>query len=134
MIGEIEIKVRGYHLDMFSHVNNARYLEFLEEARRAHFEQSGFTIKDFAERGISMVLANVNINYKYPAGFGSILQIKTCFKEVRNRSATIDQKIFLKGTETLVVDAELVVVFIDLKTGKPAVVGDDLRKMFKTCS
>lgn len=26
------IKVRGYHLDVYQHVNNARYLEFLEEA------------------------------------------------------------------------------------------------------
>ena len=28
-----EIKVRGFHIDIFSHVNNARYLEFMEEAR-----------------------------------------------------------------------------------------------------
>ncbi len=26
------IKVRGFHIDVFQHVNNARYLEFLEEA------------------------------------------------------------------------------------------------------
>ena len=32
------IKVRGYHLDLYGHVNNARYLEFLEEARWAYFE------------------------------------------------------------------------------------------------
>jgi len=133
MIGEIEIKVRGYHLDMFSHVNNARYLEFMEEARWAHLEQSGLTLKDFAERGVSMVLANININYKYPAGFGDVLQIKTCFKEIRNRSAIIDQTIFLKGTETKVVEAELVVVFISLKTGKPAVIDDEFRKMFEIC-
>lgn len=28
-----EIIVRGYHLDGYQHVNNARYLEFLEEDR-----------------------------------------------------------------------------------------------------
>lgn len=32
MSHSIDIKVRGYHLDLFRHVNNARYLEFLEEA------------------------------------------------------------------------------------------------------
>ena len=31
------IPVRGYHLDVYGHVNNARYLEFLEEARWAYF-------------------------------------------------------------------------------------------------
>lgn len=30
---QTQIKVRGYHLDVYQHVNNARYLEFLEEAR-----------------------------------------------------------------------------------------------------
>lgn len=30
---EIKIKIRGYHTDSYQHVNNARYLEFLEEAR-----------------------------------------------------------------------------------------------------
>ena len=35
------IKVRGYHLDGYQHVNNARYLEFLEEARWGYLEQHG---------------------------------------------------------------------------------------------
>ena len=30
---QTKIKVRGFHLDVYQHVNNARYLEFLEEAR-----------------------------------------------------------------------------------------------------
>ncbi len=27
---QTQIKVRGYHLDVYQHVNNARYLEFLK--------------------------------------------------------------------------------------------------------
>ena len=37
------VRVRGYHLDVFQHVNNARYLEFLEEARWSYFEDTGLT-------------------------------------------------------------------------------------------
>ncbi|SPY74369.1 Long-chain acyl-CoA thioesterase FadM [Providencia alcalifaciens] len=29
----IQIKVLGYHIDVFQHVNNARYLEFYEADR-----------------------------------------------------------------------------------------------------
>jgi thioesterase-3 len=32
-------KVRGYHLDLYGHVNNARYLEFLEEGRWSYYEK-----------------------------------------------------------------------------------------------
>jgi acyl-CoA thioesterase FadM len=34
----IKLTVRGYHLDGYNHVNNARYLEFLEEARWQYFD------------------------------------------------------------------------------------------------
>ncbi len=37
---QTQIKVRGYHLDVYQHVNNARYLEFLEEARWDGLENS----------------------------------------------------------------------------------------------
>lgn len=37
---QTQIKVRGYHLDVYQHVNNARYLEFLEEARWDGLEKS----------------------------------------------------------------------------------------------
>jgi len=47
-----QIKVRGYHEDRFGHVNNARYLEFLEEARWAHLEERGLDIAFFKARGI----------------------------------------------------------------------------------
>ncbi len=35
MKSTINIRVRGYHVDLFRHVNNARYLELLEEGRWA---------------------------------------------------------------------------------------------------
>lgn len=44
------IKVRGYHLDIYQHVNNARYLEFLEEGRWAAFEKN-LDIEQLALKG-----------------------------------------------------------------------------------
>lgn len=34
----MKLTVRNYHLDGYGHVNNARYLEFLEEARWTFFK------------------------------------------------------------------------------------------------
>ncbi len=41
MIHTTEIKIRGYHLDLYGHVNHARYLEFLEDARWGMMESGG---------------------------------------------------------------------------------------------
>jgi len=112
-----QIKVRGYHLDVYQHVNNARYLEFLEEARWAYFEESG-DIEYCTQRGIAFVLVNMNINYRSPALMGHTLEIKTQAASVGNKSAMFNQKIYVKGTEQLVVDADVTFVLVDMKANK----------------
>ena len=56
------IKVRGYHLDMYGHVNNARYLEFFEEARWCFIEES-INLRDWEKQGYAFLVVNININY-----------------------------------------------------------------------
>jgi len=127
-----KIKVRGYHLDVFSHVNNARYLEFLEEARWHAFEEENITTEIFAQKGIAFAVVNINISYKFPAGLGHILRIETVLKSKGSRSITLSQKIFLDDNDTLVVDAEVTFVVIDMKTGRAKELTDDLDEIIKS--
>ncbi|NNF98327.1 MAG: YbgC/FadM family acyl-CoA thioesterase [Desulfobacteraceae bacterium] len=111
-----EIKVRGYHLDGYQHVNNARFLEFLEEARWSYMEQNpGF--RDWP-KGVSFFVVNININYRKPAAFGDVLSISTRLCDIRKKSATIHQDITNKGTGIVVADADVVFVLVDEKTQK----------------
>lgn len=57
------IKVRGYHLDVYQHVNNARYLEFLEEARWQWLEDHG-AFDWMMKEAIAFMVVNLNINYR----------------------------------------------------------------------
>lgn len=113
-----EIKVRGYHLDHFDHVNNARYLEFLEEGRWHYFEENGL-IDTFHERRITHVTVNVNINYRRSAVVGQVLGIETGVAGKGHKSFTMEQKICLRGSDTLIADAEVTHVLLDMQTGKP---------------
>ena len=54
-----EIKVRGYHLDVYQHVNNARYLELLEEARWRHYE--AYPASYFLKKGWGFIIVNINL-------------------------------------------------------------------------
>jgi thioesterase III len=124
----IEIKIRGYHLDMFQHVNNARYLEFLEEARWAMLEDSVLQPSFFEERNISFAVVNININYIYGARFGDILKIESSLSKVGKKSATIHQRASLKDTGTVVVDAEVTFVIFDNRTGKAIPLTEDITR------
>lgn len=126
----IEIKVRGYHLDMFSHVNNARYLEFIEEGRWDFFEHEPGFVKFIKENNLTFPLVNINIDYKYSAGFGDILRVETSLKKTGNKSATVDQKIFIQNKDKLAIDAEVTFVFIDNSTGKTIEIPDKLKKIW----
>ena len=74
-ISSTEIKVRGYHLDVYQHVNNARYLEFLEEARWNHYQD--YPPSYFVDKGWGVIIVNININYKFPAVLGDTLDVQT---------------------------------------------------------
>lgn len=126
----IEIKVRGYHLDVYQHVNNARYLELLEEGRWAHYEgrlESDF----FTQNKLGMVVVNNNINYHYPATLGEVLIVKTKIEHVGNKSVRFRQQLFLKGTDRLVIDAAVTFVIMDMKATKSVPIEGKVKEMLE---
>jgi thioesterase-3 len=128
MKGEIEIKVRGYHLDVYSHVNNARYVEFLEEGRWALFENLELT-KAALEMGYALNIVNINISYTNEACLGEILVLKTELKKYGNKSITLSQKILRKSDGKQAVDADVTFVMLDMKTGRAVELNDSLKQL-----
>ena len=120
-----QIKVRGYHLDIYQHVNNARYLEFLEEARWAYLEDCG-DVDYFTSQRLAWIIVNININYRNAATNGQTLQIATQFSKVGGKSAVIHQVISVAGSDTVVADADITFVCLDQKTGKAVPIEGEL--------
>ncbi|UOV17477.1 acyl-CoA thioesterase [Pantoea agglomerans] len=121
------IKVRGYHLDVYQHVNNARYLEFLEEARWEWLEE----VEAFhwlQEQKLAFVVVNININYRRPAVLGDVLTIDSEITQLNGKSGIIAQRVLLAGQDTVVADAALTFVCIDLRTQKAVALEGELRE------
>jgi thioesterase-3 len=127
----IKIKVRGYHLDMYQHVNNARYLEFLEEARW-HFIESKIDLNDWLKKGLGFVIANININYRKPASLDQVIEIHSRISRLTIKSATIEQKIYLEDTDTLIANADVTFVIVDTKTAKSVPLEGKLLELLKS--
>lgn len=121
------IKVRGYHLDVYQHVNNARYLEFLEEARWAWLEEAE-AFHWLQEQILAFVVVNININYRRPAVLGDVLTIDSEITQLNGKSGIIAQRVLLAGQETVVADAALTFVCIDLRTQKAVALEGELRE------
>jgi thioesterase-3 len=123
-----KITIRGYHLDAYQHVNNARYLEFLEEARWQYFDNISNTA--YKEMKISFFIVNININYRAPATLGDVINVSTEIEKIGNTSMTFAQKIYLEGTEKIICDALITFVILDQKTEKPLKIDDSLKSLF----
>ena len=125
------IKVRGYHLDLYGHVNNARYLEFLEEARWAYLEDCG-DVDYFTSQRLAWIIVNININYRNAATNGQTLQIATQFSKIGGKSAVIHQVVTVAGTDTVVADADITFVCLDQRSGKAVAIEGELLARLST--
>ena len=121
-----QIKVRGYREDRFGHVNNARYLEFLEEARWAHLDERGLDTAFFKAHGIFPVVVRLSISYRRPASAGDVLNITTQATSIGSRKIVIAQQACFASLDESCVKAEVTVVFLDEKTGRPIPLSDEI--------
>jgi len=109
------VEVRFEDVDMFQHVNNAKYLTYIESARVAYYtEVSG--IHDPREFG--MTLASAKVDYIKPVFFGQTLHVYTRTGRIGNKSWTLEHELRDSQTGELMASAHSVIVHYDYKTGR----------------
>jgi len=113
MVHHTDIKIRGYHLDLYGHVNNARYLEFMEEARWA-FLETHCDFDAWHAKNLAFYIVNINIDYVSGAALHDNLRIKTHVHKLGTRSATLSQKGVLKeDPEKIIFTSKVTFVLAD---------------------
>lgn len=113
-----EIVVRSFHLDMYLHVNNARYLEFLEEARWNYYAKL-YENEWIKQEKIAFIIHNLNITYRSPAVVGDTIVIHTSLKELGNVKLTVYQKLVQKSNGKVIAEADVSFVAVDMKKNRP---------------
>jgi len=66
----LEFKVRDYECDIQGVVNNANYQHYIEHARHEYLLSKGISFVKFHDEGIDMIVARIEIDYKYPLRSG----------------------------------------------------------------
>ncbi len=121
------IKVRGYHEDRFGHVNNARYLEFLEEGRWDYLDVHG-PASGFPSLGVFPVVASLCISYRRPSHAGETVDVTTEVGSVSSRKVVMHQEIHQARSGELCCEADITIVLVDTETGRPAVLNDEIKR------
>ncbi|WP_369986131.1 acyl-CoA thioesterase [Thalassolituus sp.] len=127
-----KIKVRGFHIDVYQHVNNGRYMEFLEEARWEFMGSSGFAQK-IADLGLSMVVVNTNINYRRPAVLHDVLNVSVKVIRIGGKSAMFEQVVTREtdGEPEVIVDATVTFCVMDPVAEKAVPLEGEIRAILE---
>ena len=111
----VPMPVRWGDLDAFNHVNNARYLTFLEQARIEWFETIG---ERWVTDEYAPVLVSSLLNYKRPIEYPASVFVELFTERLGTSSVTLGHRI-VAADGTLHFDGHAVVVWVDRRNGKP---------------
>lgn len=126
-----EITVAQADIDIQGHVNNLRYLQWMQDVAVAHSTAQGWSMQRYAEAGAGWVVRSHQITYKRPAFLGETLTACTWIAGFQARS-TPRRYLFWRATDkTVLAEAETLWVYVDLATGRPTKVPDELRTAFE---
>jgi len=89
--------IKEGHLDTFGHVNNARYLDLLEEARWELMEQGGYGLEKIRASGLGPIVLEINIKYSKELRARESITIETEVIDYRSKIGIMQQNIMRKG-------------------------------------
>ena len=129
MIDIIKIKIRGYHIDSYGHVNNTRYLEFLEEARWV-LKDKYFHFFEKHQDKYGLVVVNNNIDYHAPLFINDTIRIESSVQRIGNKSVVFIHNIISDKNNHQIAHAKATFVFFNRNTNLSESIPLDLRKNF----
>lgn len=129
MEASLEIVVRSTEIDVNGHVNNAKYLEYLEWGREEWYERIELPYDTFLEKGIQTVTVSLTINYRKECKQNDRLTIVTTPEKVGRTSYVLRQTIYNQNQE-LCADAIVTSVTMDAETRKSREIPEGLRIWF----
>jgi acyl-CoA thioester hydrolase len=123
------IEVRYGDLDPQGHVNNARYLTYLEQARVAYFGRLGLWDGRLLHRNrIGIILADAHVTFKAPILLGQDLRVGLRVSRLGHKSLTMEYCLEDGETGQELAQASTVLVAYEYESGRTIPLPDEWRE------
>lgn len=126
-IFEQTIIVKPSDLDELNHVNNVRYIEWVNDVAKSHWTK--LATQDMLQNYF-WVLINHQITYKSQAILNDNILLKTFVKSSEGVTSTRIVEIYNNDTQKLLATSETKWCFMDAKTKKPARITSEIINLF----
>lgn len=123
---EKTIAVGADDLDELAHVNNVRYVQWIQDISKEHWKD---TVPDELKSVIWVVMSH-HISYKGSALLGDVIQIRTYIAETRGATSVRMVEMRNQKTRELLVTAKTHWCLLNPKTFRPMRISDEISALF----
>jgi len=121
------IEVRYADLDPQGHLNNAKYLTYMEQARIAYVRHLGLW-KGGSFLSLGIILADIHITFLAPVQFGQAVRVGVRVPRLGNKSLNMEYRIEDAGSGEEFACGSSVLVAYDYHAGKTIPIPEHWRR------
>lgn len=122
------IEVRYGDLDPQGHLNNARYLTYMEQARIQYIKHLGLMKGDsFMDMGV--ILADIHITFKAPVQFGQAVRVGVRITRLGHKSMDMVHDIEDAESGEVLASGEAVLVAYDYHNNRSVPISEEWRRV-----
>lgn len=116
---EMQLRVAWQDIDAVQHVNNAIYLNYIDECGMQVIAAHGWPITRMLEEGNAILIRRHQIQYRQPSMLNDELVISTWASNFRRSTATRHYHIKRKSDDATIAFVHSLGVWVNLTTGHP---------------
>lgn len=125
-------RVRYRECDPMGVVYHAHYLDYFEAARTEALRDMGIVYKALEDSGIQMPTTDLAVQYKKPAHYDDLLEIRVILKEPPKVRIRIDYEVRRHGEEDILTTGHVTLCFIDVSRKRPVLAPEAFSQMYET--
>ncbi len=113
------IRVRYADTDKMGIVYNGKYLEYFEVGRTELLRSTGLPYSELEKSGYQLPLIQAHVNYKKPAMYDDLIDVKAVVKDLHTAKVHIDYEITRKDSSELIATGFTDHMFINAESKRP---------------
>ena len=130
-IFESELKVRPDDIDMFNHVHNSKYFDYVLAARYDQMEAFyKMPMESFLESGFGWVVRTAHVDFKRPLILGDVIKVRTGILTINEKGCRVQFEIETVRSGKIASDGYFDYVLIDINSGKGCKVNEEMIKAY----
>jgi YbgC/YbaW family acyl-CoA thioester hydrolase len=124
---ETELRVRPDDIDMYNHVHNSRYFDYVMAARYDQMERCyGLGMDKFLDRGFGWLVRGVAMDFKRALKMSEYFLVRTSVESIDAKKCRVNFSIVSKATKKVCCDGWFDFVMIDMATSKGIAIPQDV--------